>query len=297
MVTSLMDLYPNSRDGKIDMLNREALKKEYEYLYDDATKEEEAIRRFVELVKVLRKKCPWDIEQTHESLRRGFIEESYEVVEAINKNNFENLKEELGDVLLQIIFHSDLAREEGEFDLTDVINYACVKMINRHPHVFSTGTAKTVDKVLEKWENIKSKEHGNITHTERLKDVPEALPALIRGEKVQKRAADVGFDWDTIEPAIDKVKEELEEFCKAREESNQKAMQEELGDLLFSVVNVSRFAKIDSEEALNLATEKFINRFSLLEHAAIESGRNLKDMTLEEMDALWDEIKSQRANF
>ena len=279
------------------MIDKSVLKEEYSYLYDSANNEEEAIRRFVELIKVLRKKCPWDMEQTHMSLRRGLIEECYEVIEAINKENDENLREELGDVLLQIVFHSDLAREEKKFDLVDVVNFECEKMINRHPHVFSTGTAKTVDKVLEKWENIKSKEHGNITHTERLMDVPESLPALIRGEKVQKRAADVGFDWDTIDPAIEKVKEELEEFCKAREEGDEQAMKEELGDLLFSVVNVSRFAKIDSEEALNLATKKFIDRFSMLERAANESGKDLKDMSLDEMDALWDEIKSQRANF
>ena len=271
------------------------LKEEYSYLYNTASNEEEAIRRIVELIKVLRRECPWDKEQTHKTLRRGLIEESYEVVEAITRENDENLREELGDVLLQIVFHSDLARSEGRFDLVDVINQECEKMIGRHPHVFSTGEAKTVDKVLEKWENIKSKEHGNITHTERLKDVPQSLPALIRGEKVQKRAADVGFDWDNIEPAIQKVREELEEFCSAREAGDSEGMVEELGDLLFSVVNVARFAKIGAEEALNQSTEKFISRFGLLEEAALSSGRNLKDMTLEEMDALWDEIKERRA--
>jgi len=279
------------------MLDKTNLKEEYSNLYDDASTEEEAIRRFADMVSVLRRTCPWDMEQTHESLRRGLIEESYEVIEAINRKNDENLKEELGDVLLQIVFHADLAKEEKKFDLTDVVNYTCEKMINRHPHVFSTGTAKTVDKVLEKWENIKSEEHGNITHTERLKDVPKSLPALIRSEKVQKRAADVGFDWDTIEPAIDKVREELEEFCEARRDNDRESMIDEFGDLLFSVVNVSRFAKIDSEEALNLATEKFIKRFSMLEDAAKESGRDLKDMTLDEMDALWNEIKSKRAYY
>ena len=277
------------------MIAIDDLKKEYSYLYDDATSVEEASRRIFELVKVLRKKCPWDMEQTHSSLRRGIIEEAYEVVEAINRNSDDNLREELGDVLLQIVFHSDIAREENRFDIVDVVNSLCEKMINRHPHVFSTGDAKTVDKVLEKWENIKSKEHGNITNTERLMDVPKSLPALIRGEKVQKRAADVGFDWDNIEPAIEKVREELEEFCSARAEADYESMYEELGDLLFSVVNVSRFAKIGAEEALNRATEKFIERFSMLERAANESGRRLEDMSLEEMDALWDEIKGQRA--
>ncbi len=273
------------------MIDKTNLKEEYEYLYDDSVTVEEASRRIFELVKVLRTNCPWDIEQTHESLRRGMIEECYEVIEAINRKNDLNLREELGDVLLQIIFHADIARSENRFDIVDVINALCEKMINRHPHVFSTGDAKTVDKVLEKWENIKSKEHGNITHTERLKDVPKSLPALIRGEKVQKRAADVGFDWDNIEPAIDKVREEFGEFCSEMTEANYTGMEEELGDLLFSVINVSRFAKIDAEAALNKATDKFIQRFSMIEDAARESGRDLKDMTLEEMDALWDEIK------
>ena len=277
------------------MIDKTNLKDEYNALYQNANSEEEGIRRLVDIVKVLRRLCPWDKVQTHETLRRGFIEESYEVVEAINNSNFENLREELGDVLLQIVFHAELAQEESEFNMTDVMNEVCEKMIRRHPHIFSDGDAKTVDKVLEKWENVKSKEHGNITHTERLMDVPKSLPALIRSEKVQKRAADVGFDWDEIQPAIDKVSEELQEFCEARESGNQKEMFEEFGDLLFSVVNVSRFAKIDSEEALNFATEKFIERFSMLETAAKESGRSLETMTLEEMDALWDEIKGHRA--
>lgn len=274
------------------MIDQRNLNPEYSYLYNDANTEEEGIRRFVELVKVLRIKCPWDIEQTHTSLRRGFIEESYEVIEAINNENFDNLREELGDVLLQIIFHSDLAREEGHFDLTDVMNKECEKMISRHPHVFGDGEAKTVDKVLEKWENIKSKEHGNITYTERLKDVPKSLPALIRGEKVQKRAADVGFDWDNIGPALEKVGEELEEFKAALNENDKSHMDEEFGDLIFAAVNVSRFAGIDPEEAMTKATEKFINRFAMLEEKSKSLGRDLKDMSLEEMDALWDEIKN-----
>ena len=277
------------------MVNKDGLKEEYSYLYDDASNEEEAFRRIVELVRVLRKNCPWDMEQTHKSLRRGLIEESFEVVEAINNENDDNLKEELGDVLLQIVFHADISRDENRFDIIDVVNGLCEKMIRRHPHVFSEFEAKTVDKVLEKWENVKSKEHGNITHTERLRDVPKSLPALIRGEKVQKRAADVGFDWDNIEPAIEKVREELEEFCSAKAEANYTGMQEELGDLLFSVINVSRFAKIDPEEALNLSTEKFIQRFGMIEEVATASGRQLENMTLEEMDAIWDEIKSHRA--
>ena len=274
------------------MVDRTNLKKEFEYLYDDAQTSGEAIERFISLVSVLRRLCPWDKEQTHESIRRGMIEEAYEVVEAINNNDFDNLKEELGDVLLQVVFHAGLTKDEGEFDFKDMVNYECEKMIRRHPHVFSDGDAKTVDKVLEKWENIKSKEHGNIAHTERIKDVPKALPALTRSEKVQKRAADAGFDWDDLAGPIAKVGEELQEFCEARDQKDFECMQEELGDLLFSVVNLSRMAKIDPEESLNRATEKFIERFAMLEMRANESGKCLEDMSLEEMDALWNLIKN-----
>ena len=274
------------------MVDRTNLKKEFEYLYDDAQTSGEAIERFISLVSVLRRLCPWDKEQTHESIRRGMIEEAYEVVEAINNNDFDNLKEELGDVLLQVVFHAGLTKDEGEFDFKDMVNYECEKMIRRHPHVFSDGDAKTVDKVLEKWENIKSKEHGNIAHTERIKDVPKALPALMRSEKVQKRAADAGFDWDDLAGPISKVSEELQEFCDAREDNDFSSMKEELGDLLFSVVNLSRMAKIDPEESLNNATEKFIERFALLEMRASESGKRLDEMSLDEMDALWNQIKN-----
>lgn len=274
------------------MIDTSELKAEYANLYKDAETSGEAIERFIELVGVLRKICPWDKEQTHESIRRGMIEEAYEVVEAINKKDFDNLKEELGDVLLQVVFHAGLTVEEGEFDFKDIVNAECEKMIRRHPHVFSDGEAKTVDKVLEKWENIKSKEHGNIAHTERIKDVPKALPALTRSEKVQKRAADAGFDWDDLSGPIAKVGEELQEFCEARDQNDFECMQEELGDLLFSVVNLSRMAKIDPEESLNRATEKFIERFAMLEMRANESGKCLEDMSLEEMDALWNLIKN-----
>lgn len=274
------------------MIDRKNLNPKYEYLYNDADSSGEAIERFIELVSVLRKLCPWDKEQTHESIRRGMIEEAYEVVEAINNKDFDNLKEELGDVLLQVVFHAGLTSEEGEFDFKDIVNYECEKMIRRHPHIFSDGEAKTVDKVLEKWENIKSKEHGNIAYTERIKDVPKALPALTRSEKVQKRAADAGFDWDDLSGPIQKVGEELQEFCDARDEGNFSCMKEELGDLLFSVVNLSRMAKIDPEESLNCATEKFIDRFAMLEKTANDLGKSLSEMTLNEMDELWNQIKN-----
>ena len=273
------------------MLDREGLLEEYADLYKEAETEGEAMVRLAEVIKLLRKLCPWDRVQTHESLRRCMIEEAYEVVDAVDRNDRANLREELGDVMLQVVMHAEIASETGDFDLTDVINDECDKMIRRHTHIFSTEKAKTVDKVLEKWENVKSKEHGNIKHTQRLTDVPRALPALIRSEKVQKRAAEVGFDWDDISDAMQKITEEFDEFCEAREKHDECSMEDELGDLLFSVVNVARFAGIDPEEALNSATDKFIKRFGMLESRAEIEGRKLEDMSLTEMDALWNEIK------
>ena len=273
------------------MLDKNGLLEEYAPLYEEAQSVGEAMERLAGTIKVLRSLCPWDRVQTHESLRRCMIEEAYEVVDAIDRNDKPNLREELGDVMLQVVMHAEIASERNDFDLTDAINEECDKMIRRHPHIFSTETAKTVDKVLEKWENVKNKEHGNINHTERLASVPKALPSLIRSEKVQNRAAEVGFDWDGIEEPLNKVEEELREFCEAREKQDQAGVTEELGDLLFSVVNVARFAGVDPEEALNAATDKFIRRFGLLESRAEASGRKLRDMTLSEMDAVWNEIK------
>ena len=277
------------------MIDTKNLKPEFQRLYKESETAGESIERFIDLVSVLRRLCPWDKEQTHESIRRGMIEEAYEVVEAINNRDFPNLREELGDVLLQVVFHAGITEEEGRFDFKDIVNEECEKMIRRHPHVFSDGEAKTVDKVLEKWENIKSKEHGNIAHTERVRDVPKALPALMRSEKVQKRAADAGFDWDDLAGPIAKISEELQEFCEARNQGDFSCMKEELGDLLFSVVNLARMAKIDPEESLNNATEKFIDRFAMLEMRANSLGKRLDDMSLDEMDALWNQIKTHRA--
>ena len=273
------------------MLDREGLLEEYAELYDPALTGGEAMERLARIIKILRKLCPWDKVQTHESLRRCMIEEAYEVVDAVDRNDKDNLREELGDVMLQVVMHAEIASENESFDLVDAINDECDKMIRRHPHIFSTFSAKTVDKVLEKWENVKSKEHGNIKQTQRLTDVPRALPALIRSEKVQKRAAEVGFDWDDIEEPLKKVQEEFAEFCEAREEHDTGSMMDELGDLLFSVVNVARFADIDPEEALNAATDKFIKRFGMLESKAESLGKRLQDMSLSEMDAVWNEIK------
>ncbi len=263
----------------------------YAYLYEPAKTPGEAAERLVALMKVLRAKCPWDSVQTHETLRRCMIEEAYEVVDAIERDDTENLREELGDVALQVVMHAELADEEKAFDFTDLVNEECEKMIRRHPHIFSDVDAKTVDKVLQKWENIKVREHGITSQTERLRGVPKALPALIRSEKIQKRAAEVGFEWESAEDALRKVSEEVEEFREAMAEADPANVQEELGDLLFSVVNASRFAGVDPEEALHQAAVKFTERFAKVESLAADRGRCLRDLSKAEMAALWDEIK------
>ena len=257
------------------------VKEKYIHLCEEASDNRSAIDRLYEIVKVLRVQCPWDRVQTHESLRPGMLEEAYETVDAIDNQDMVNLREELGDVLLQVVFHSIL----GE------------KMIRRHPHVFlqenANNTPKSIDKVLEKWENIKEKERGETKTASRLAKVPRALPALTRAYKVQKKAAEVGFDWDDVSEAFDKVREETSELteCCMAESAGRKALEEELGDLLFSVVNVSRFLGIDPEASLDYTINKFIRRFTHIEDSALACGRALEDMSLSEMDELWNEAK------
>lgn len=234
--------------------------------------------------------CPWDKVQTHESLREGLIEESYEVIEAINRKDSINLCEELGDVLLQVIFHADIEREKEVFDIGDVIDGICRKLVYRHPHVFGSTQADTPEQVLENWEQLKKKEKHQKTQTEVLQSVPEALPALIRAKKVQKKAADVGFDFPQTTDALKKVFEE----CKELQDEIRlggSGIEEEFGDLLFSIVNISRFLKINPEFALTKAIKKFINRFEYVEKSALSEGKCLSDMTLEELDLLWDDSK------
>lgn len=267
------------------------MKDQYKELYFEGKTNEEALGRLVKIVRILRAECPWDRVQTHETLTKGMLEESYEVVDAINNKDMINLREELGDVLLQVVFHGLLAEESGSFLLADVINDECDKMIRRHPHIFSEESIKSIDKLLEKWENIKSREHGEQSVTDRLKDVPRALPALLRSEKVQGRAAKIGFEWKDVSGAFDKLEEEIAELKEAHQNKNKDAVFEEFGDLLFSMVNVSRFLDINPEESLNGCTAKFIQRFEYMEKAAIQSDRNLEEMSLDEMDRLWVEAK------
>lgn len=263
----------------------------YMNLKKSAGTDEEAFSRLWEIIKILRRECPWDREQTYDSLVPCMLEEAYEAVDAVNKKDMPNLREELGDVMLQVLMNSVIAEENGDFLLISVINDECEKMIRRHPHIFSEENIKSVDKVLEKWENIKGKEKGTMTQTSVLENVPRALPALTRSYKVQKKAADVGFDWDDVSGAFQKIKEETEELLAASVSDNRNAIKDEVGDLLFSVVNAARFLKIDPEQALTGTTEKFIRRFSYVERTALKRGQVLNDMTLEEMDELWDEAK------
>lgn len=273
----------------------------YETLYKRGETTAAAAERLEELIRVLRSEqgCPWDREQTHESLKRCMIEEAYEAIDAVDQKDMDHLEEELGDVMLQVVMHAQIASERGDFDLASVMNRVADKMIHRHPHVFNVSTGKksgneaeTIDNVLEKWENTKRKEHEEKTTTQSMRGIPKSLPALIRSEKVQKKAARVGFDWDDVEDAFDKVGEETRELLEAYRRGEQGHVAEELGDLLFAVVNVARFLNVDPEDALNCTSDKFIRRFSYIEQKAEELGTRPENMTLEEMDKLWDEAKS-----
>lgn len=245
----------------------------------------------VEIVRRLRAPdgCPWDREQTHESLRATLIEECYEAVERIDRADWDGLYDELGDVLLQVVMHAQIAMEHGEFDIGDVTNAICRKMIFRHSHIFGDDSAADAREVLKLWEERKRREKGQRTIGETLSGVTRSLPALMRADKVQSKAARVGFDWDAPESALCKVSEEAGEVAQALRESSNVA--EELGDLLFACVNVARLAGIDPEQALSAATDKFSDRFARMERAILEDGGRIQDMTLEQMDKYWDRIK------
>ncbi len=248
----------------------------------------------VEVMRILRsdRGCPWDREQTHESLKRYLIEETYEVLEAIDKISKDLLCEELGDLLLQVIFHARIAEENNHFDIGDVITGITKKMYSRHTHVFGSDKADTAEDVVNNWEIVKRKEKQLHNYTDGLKSIAKNLPALMRSFKVQQKAAEVGFDWDTVKDAMEKVYEEIDELNEAQQSGNADKMSEELGDLLFAVVNVSRFLKVHPELALSLTIEKFIKRFEYIEKTAVQKGKKMEQMSLEEMDLLWNEAKT-----
>ncbi|MTI68056.1 MAG: nucleoside triphosphate pyrophosphohydrolase [Firmicutes bacterium] len=251
------------------------------------------MNNLVNIMERLRNKdgCPWDMKQTHKTLREFVLEEAYEVVDAIDNDDIDNLVEELGDLLLQVVFHSIIANEEGYFNIYDVITRISEKLIYRHPHVFSNLVAKDVDEANLNWDSMKDKEKDIKTYTQRLTDIPKSLTTLSRSYKIQKKAANVGFDWNDIKDAFEKVKEELTEFEEVYRGDDKENIEEELGDLLFSIVNVSRFLNINPEIALNKTIDKFIKRFSFIEKRSIELGKDLKDMNLKEMDELWNVAK------
>ena len=249
------------------------------------------VRDLEEIVRILRAPggCPWVAEQTHGSIRRNFLEEAYEAVEAIDEKDPEHLKEELGDVLLQVLFHARMEQEAGRFNLDDVADGVCKKLIYRHPHVFGDVSVTGTGEVLTNWEELKRKEKGQATNTDALDAVARSLPALWRAEKVQKKAKKAGFDWPDISGALDKLSEELEELKTAVAQGTN--VEEELGDLLFSAVNVSRFLKADPEVALGKATDKFISRFAKVEALAAAQNQAMEGMALEELDKLWERAK------
>lgn len=258
-------------------------------------KDKYSISDLLEIMRILRGEngCPWDREQTHQSIRRDFIEETYEVLEAIDNDDKENLCEELGDVLLQVVFHSQIEKEAGCFDFDDVTDGVCKKLIVRHPHVFGDVVVNGTGDVLTNWDKIKQETKGQDSVSQVLESIPKGFPALIRSQKVQKKASKAGFDWDNVDGAIEKVREETDEVCSAIEKNDADNIMEEIGDLLFAVVNVSRFAHVDSELALTRATDKFISRFTKCEKLAKERGIDMASSSIEELDVLWNEVKEK----
>ena len=235
--------------------------------------------------------CPWDREQTHQSIRRDMLEEAYEVAEAIDNHDPIGLKEELGDVLFQVVFHARMAEEQGQFTFDDVVDGVAQKMVYRHPHVFGTAHADSTDQALTTWDAQKQEEKGQKTVGDALDGVARSLPALMRAEKIQKKAQKAGFDWDNIDPVLDKISEETAELRTAiREQSN---VEEELGDLLFAVVKAGRFLGLDSELVLHAACEKFIRRFRRVEALA---DRPMTEMDISELEGLWKQAKTAEAN-
>ncbi|MBQ8015574.1 MAG: nucleoside triphosphate pyrophosphohydrolase [Clostridia bacterium] len=262
-------------------------------MLDFELKNSYTVQDLVEIMRLLRMPggCPWDAEQTHESIKKNLIEETYEVIEAINKKDKALLCEELGDLLMQVVFHAQMEKEEGCFDFDSVADGVCKKLIERHPHVFGEVNVSGVDDVLTNWDAIKRKTKGQKTTTDSMLSVPRELPALMRATKLQKKAADVGFDWSDVSGALDKLQEEIDELRQAVENKDESNMSEELGDVLFSAVNVSRFIKTDAEEALTAASDKFLARFTTVEALAKERGVDMNSASLEELDRLWDEAK------
>ena len=267
-------------------------------MVDYTFKDRYGFEDLVEIMAILRSPggCPWDAEQTHESIKKDFIEETYEAIEGINKKDKELLCEELGDVLLQVVFHAQISRESGEFDISDVTDGICKKLIERHPHVFASTKVDSTDEVLANWDTIKRKSKGQKTQGSSMLKIPRELPALMRAQKIQSKAKKAGFDWETIDGAYDALESEIKELKNAAENENPERIKDELGDVLFSVVNVARFLDVDAEEALTGSSDKFMDRYLKVEKMAAEREINMKESSIEELDKLWIEAKNSESN-
>lgn len=246
---------------------------------------------FIALIDVLRAPggCPWDMKQTHESIKRNVVEEAWEVCDAIDENDMDHLREELGDLLMQIIFHTSMEKEKGGFDMNDVADEACKKLVHRHPHVFGNVQADTPDEVLSNWDAIKRADRGQKSTSSVMDGIPRGLPGLMRSQKIQDKAAKLGFDWPDVSGAMDKLREEVGELQEGIDAVDLENIKEELGDVLFSAVNVARFFKLDSEDCMHAACEKFIRRFRYMEEKAAERGLELDKLTLAQMEEIYQQ--------
>jgi XTP/dITP diphosphohydrolase len=251
------------------------------------TKHAEAFERLVTIMNELREQCPWDKKQTIQSLRQLTLEEVYELADAITEGSWPGIKEELGDILLHIVFYAKIGNEEGQFELADMIHAICDKLVARHPHIYGDVKVSNDEDVKRNWEKLKLKEGKKSV----LSGVPKTLPSLIKAMRLQEKAKQVGFEWDNKDEVWLKVQEEVSELKEAMEGTDQKKIEEEFGDVLFSLVNFARFLSVDAENALEVTNKKFIDRFTKMEEIALQRGKQLSEMTLQEMDAIWNEVK------
>ena len=256
-------------------------------------KEKYDLADFIRIIDVLRSPggCPWDIKQTHESLKRNAVEEAWEVCDAIDEGSTEHLREELGDLLMQVIFHASIEKEKGGFDLDDVSDEAVKKLIHRHPHVFADTKADTPEEVLANWDAIKRADRGQKSVASAMDGIPKGLPGLMRSEKIQNKAAKLGFDWPNVTGALDKLREEVGELQEGIDANDLENIKEELGDVFFSTVNVARFYKLDSEEIMRAACEKFIRRFRFMEEKAAERGLELTELSLGQQEEIYQQAR------
>jgi XTP/dITP diphosphohydrolase len=255
-----------------------------------ATPVESAFNRLISIMNDLREKCPWDKKQTIQSLRQLTIEETYELADAITENDWKGIKEELGDMLLHILFYSKIGSEEKQFELHEMINGVCEKLISRHPHIYGDVKVNDEEEVKRNWEKLKLKEGKKSV----IEGVPQSLPATVKAMRLQEKAKQVGFEWDNKEQVWDKVEEEIEELKQAIAAGNIDETEAEFGDVVFSLINYARFLQVDAENALEKTNKKFIHRFTQMEKQAMQGGKNLSEMTLGEMDTIWNNIKKQR---